>query len=152
MIALPTPKWDRCEPINVALCCAGSVVRWAALVALTLTLLAFAVPVKAHACSGEDNYAPPLVAQSAAQFNAKQRAVVASVVKVTVASTDYREEPDRRHDVAGMGCCSACTSALMVASWTAAQGIVLYGDWLPPETRLSPIGYGAQFRPPRVIS
>lgn len=151
MSGSPSLKWDRCEPISLALCCAGSVLRFA-FVALTLTLLALAIPEEAQACSGKHSHEPSLVVHSATRFSAKQPVAVSSVVKVTVASADYRETADCSHQVACLGCCSACTSALMVASWSAAQRIILYSDWPPLEARPSVIGSGTQFRPPRVIS
>lgn len=148
MFALPTPKWDQREPINMALCCAGSVSRWVALVALILTVLTFAVLETAQTCSGQEHHASPPVAQGMAQFGA---AVIASITKATVENTACLETPDRCHDPAGMSsCCSACTSALMVADWTPAEGIILNTDWPLPETRLPAIGSGTQFRPPRV--
>ena len=156
MSASPSLKWDRCEPIKLALRCAGSILRFT-FVALTLTLLTLAMPEKAQACSGEHNDGRSYIVHSAAQFSVKQPAVP-SVVKVTVGSTDDREPPNCSHHVAGIDCCagtdccSVCTSASMVASWTVAQRIILYGDWPPLETRSSATGSRTQFRPPRVIS
>jgi hypothetical protein len=152
MFALPTPKWDQREPISMALCCAGSVLRWAALAALTLTVLTFAMLETAQACSDQKHHAPRPVAQSPAEFGARQPTVITSIAKATIGNTGCLEAPDRCHEPASISsCCSACTSALMVAGWTPAQGVNLNADWPPPETRLPAVGSGTQFRPPRVI-
>lgn len=137
---------------NPSACCAGSVLRWAALAALTLTVLTFAMLETAQACSGQKHHAARPVAQSPAQFGARQPGVITSIARVTIGNTGCLEAPDRCHDPAGIGsCCSACTSALTVAGWTPAQGVILNADLPPPETRLPTVGSGTQFRPPRVI-
>ncbi len=152
MFALPKPKWDQREPISKTLCSVGSVFWWAALVALTLTVLTFTLLETAQACSGQKHPALRTVAQAATHIGARQSAVIASNAQATVGNASCLEVPDRCHDPAGISsCCSACTAALMVIGWTPTEGAILNADWSPPETRLPAIGSGTQFRPPRII-
>lgn len=151
MFALSMPKWGQRQVVKTTLYAIVYVLRSAALIVLTLTLLAFVMLENAQACSGEKGYRVPLVAQSAAHFSssAKQSAA-SSTIKATVENSSDRS--DRCHDFAAIGsCCSACTSALIAGSWTAARdiSISLRRDPAPPEASLRSTGFGTQFRPPR---
>ena len=154
MLALRTPEWrGQREPAGEALRGAGRRLgRVVVLVASALLLMMLTVEASQASATGTGPIAAIAhVAQSAHQVARQHGGAdpASAVVKPAILHDAFVVgATGHGHGLVG-SCCSACSAAVVAATWSLTRNLALHFEPPPQQTPPSSVELNAQFRPPR---